>query len=373
MTQSIVIEADGGSRGNPGLAAYGALVRDAATGRVIAERAEVIGVATNNVAEYSGLIAGLELAREHAPEARLEVRMDSKLVIEQMAGRWKVKHPDMVPLSQRARRLAPPDVTWTWIPRERNKAADALLNVVLDQAQGKAPRATRAPADPVPEVTADPVKNPLIGWRAEAGGDPTTIVLLRHGVTDHTLRKLFCGSGGSDPALNETGIEQASRAAAWLRALGGVDAVVSSPLLRTQQTAGIVARELGLEVALEPGIAEASFGDWDGLGFGEVMRRWPTEMDAWLSSTAVAPPGGETFDAVYERVVAARDRIIAAHPGRTVVVVSHVTPIKLMVRAALDAPMHVIHRMELAPASISTIQWWPDGTPSLRNFSVVPE
>jgi len=372
VTQSVIVEADGGSRGNPGLAAYGALVRDAGSGRVIAERAEVIGHATNNVAEYRGLIAGLELVREHAPEAHLEVRMDSKLVIEQMAGRWKVKHVDMIPLAQEARRLAPADVTWTWIPRERNKAADALLNVVLDDAQGKTAPAPRPAADPVPDQTADPVATPAVGWRADLG-EPTTLVLLRHGVTDHTLRKLFCGSGGSDPALNETGEQQASRAATWLARLGGVEAVVSSPLLRTRQTADIVARELGLDVSLEPDVAEASFGDWDGLSFAEVMRRWPRQMDAWLASTSVAPPGGETFDAVYERVVTARDRILRDHAGQTVVVVSHVTPIKLLVRAALDAPMGVIHRMELAPASISTIQWWPDGTPSVRNFSVVPE
>ncbi|MDN5855245.1 MAG: reverse transcriptase-like protein, partial [Actinomycetia bacterium] len=81
----VIVEADGGSRGNPGDAAYGALIRDADTGEVISENAETIGIATNNVAEYRGLIAGLELVAEHAPEAEVEVRMDSKLVIEQMA------------------------------------------------------------------------------------------------------------------------------------------------------------------------------------------------------------------------------------------------------------------------------------------------
>ena len=92
---SVWIEADGGSRGNPGPAAYGAVLKDAATGETIAERGETIGVATNNVAEYSGLIAGLELYREHTPDAALEVRMDSRLVVEQMSGNWKIKHPDM--------------------------------------------------------------------------------------------------------------------------------------------------------------------------------------------------------------------------------------------------------------------------------------
>ena len=133
---AVVIEADGGSRGNPGEAAYGAVLKDAATGEVIAERAEHIGIATNNVAEYRGLIAGLELYNEHTPDADLEVRMDSKLVVEQMSGRWKIKHPDMKPLAMRAHGLAPFGTTYTWIPREKNKHADRILNEALDRQAG---------------------------------------------------------------------------------------------------------------------------------------------------------------------------------------------------------------------------------------------
>ena len=130
--RSVVVEADGGSRGNPGEAAYGAVLRDADTGEVIAERAECIGVATNNVAEYRGLIAGLELYNEHAPDADLEVRMDSRLVVEQMSGNWKIKHPDMKPLALEANRIAPPGTTYTWVPREQNKHADRLANEAMD-------------------------------------------------------------------------------------------------------------------------------------------------------------------------------------------------------------------------------------------------
>ena len=86
--RSVVIEADGGSRGNPGPSAYGAVLKDAHTGEVIAEEGTTIGVATNNVAEYSGLIAGLRLAEAYAPDAEIDVRMDSKLVVEHMLGRW---------------------------------------------------------------------------------------------------------------------------------------------------------------------------------------------------------------------------------------------------------------------------------------------
>ena len=107
MTRAVVIEADGASRGNPGHAAYGAVLKDADTGEVIAEDGTRIGVASNNVAEYRGLIAGLTLAAERAPDADIEVRMDSKLVVEQMSGNWKIKHPSMLSLAAQANRLAP--------------------------------------------------------------------------------------------------------------------------------------------------------------------------------------------------------------------------------------------------------------------------
>lgn len=130
--RAVVIEADGGSRGNPGPAAYGALLRDAETGEVLAVSADTIGIATNNVAEYRGLIAGLQLAAEFAPDAEIEVKMDSKLVVEQMSGRWKIKHPDMRPLAIEAQRLTPFGTLFTWVPRAQNSAADRLANEALD-------------------------------------------------------------------------------------------------------------------------------------------------------------------------------------------------------------------------------------------------
>lgn len=133
MPRSFIVEADGGSRSNPGEAAFGAVVFDAETREVVAQRGERIGIASNNVAEYRGLIAGLEAVRELDPEASVEVRMDSKLVVEQMSGRWKIKHPDMRTLALRARDTLPPqNITYTWIPRADNAAADALVNDALD-------------------------------------------------------------------------------------------------------------------------------------------------------------------------------------------------------------------------------------------------
>lgn len=139
-----VVEADGGSRGNPGPAAYGALVRDADTGDTLAAEGLTIGRATNNVAEYRGLIAGLEMALALDAAAAVEVRMDSKLVIEQMAGRWKIKHPDMKPLAMRASQVRPRRVSWTWVPRAENKRADALVNAALDGAPVLRPESASA-------------------------------------------------------------------------------------------------------------------------------------------------------------------------------------------------------------------------------------
>lgn len=366
MTDRVIIEADGGSRGNPGPSSYGALIRDADTGQVIDQRGETIGFATNNVAEYRGLIAGLEMAREHAPDAEIEVRMDSKLVIEQMAGRWKIKHADMRPLAAQAQQLVPPAVTWTWVPREQNNAADALANAALDDQEAGGSGLVTGSRSTAAKTAAS------TGWGG-VRGEPTTIILLRHGVTESTERKAFSGAGGSDPGLTETGVEQARRAAGWLKRHGGIDAVVSSPMQRTRETAGIVAGTLGRDVEIEDGLIETAFGDWDGSTFGEIRARWPAEMSAWLGSTSIAPPGGEAFDTVDARIAVARERILQTYAGKTVVAVSHVTPIKLLMRQALDAPMSVLYRMELAPASITTIAWWPDGTSSLRNFNIVPE
>ena len=134
-SRRLVVEADGGSRGNPGPAGFGAVVRDADSGDVLDEVAAAIGTATNNVAEYSGLLAGLRAASEIDPGAEVEVRMDSKLVVEQMSGRWKVKHEDMQRLARQARDVLPPDrVRYTWVPRERNGHADRLANAAMDAA-----------------------------------------------------------------------------------------------------------------------------------------------------------------------------------------------------------------------------------------------
>ena len=368
---AVVIEADGGSRGNPGEAAYGAVLKDAATGEVIAERAEHIGIATNNVAEYRGLIAGLELYNEHTPEAELEVRMDSKLVIEQMSGNWKIKHPDMRPLAMAASRLAPFGTTWTWIPRERNRDADALLNRALDEATGRPSKKTRAAEVPVEEQPVAEAR--MAGWSKDLGS-PTTLVLVRHGATDHTTDKRFSGRGGHDPALNNDGLAQVRAVADWLAPLGDeIDVVLSSPLRRTRETAEIIAQRLNHPVEVEEGLAEAAFGTWEGLTFHEVQQAYPDDLDAWLGALDVAPGGhGDSFEEMDRKVRGTRDKILSAFPGKAVLAVTHVTPIKLLVRMALGAPLDAVYKMELAPASVTVISWFEDGTASLRMFNARP-
>jgi probable phosphoglycerate mutase len=130
----VVVEADGGARGNPGPAGYGAVVRDAATGEVLAERKAGLGRTTNNVAEYEGLIAGLAAAKAVGASS-VDVRMDSKLVVEQMSGRWQIRHPTLQTLAARAAELATDlgTVTYEWIPRADNIHADRLANEAMDE------------------------------------------------------------------------------------------------------------------------------------------------------------------------------------------------------------------------------------------------
>ena len=351
----LVVQADGGSRGNPGPAAYGAVVTDGATGAVLAERGETIGVASNNVAEYRGLIAGLAAAREIDPSAEVEVLLDSKLVVEQMSGRWQVKHPDMKVLAKEALAAFPPErVSYTWVPRERNADADRLVNDALDGRRvGGSPAAGAAPA---------------------SRGEATELVLVRHGETPLTGERRYSGFGGSDPSLTGPGRAQAGAVGRALADAGIAPAVVvTSPMARTRETAAIVAEALGVSaVAVDDDLREISFGEWDGFSFAEVRERWPAELAAFLRSTHAVPPGGESLESVASRVDDVLGRLLRAHPGRTVVAVTHVTPVKVLVAKALGAPLAAVHRMELGPGSITSLAWWPDGNATLRTYNHRP-
>jgi ribonuclease H / adenosylcobalamin/alpha-ribazole phosphatase len=205
------------------------------------------------------------------------------------------------------------------------------------------------------------------GWRGP--GEATTTLLLRHGETPLSAERRFAGRG--DIPLTGRGMQQAAAAAAGLAARGGVDAVISSPLRRARSTAQAVAEATGVPLDIDDDLAETDFGEWEGMSFSEAGARWPAEMAAWLADAEAAPPGGENFAAVTWRVLAALDRVLAGHREQTVVVVSHVTPIKVLICRALLAPPAALFRMHLDVASLSEVSWFADGAAVLRSLNDV--
>jgi broad specificity phosphatase PhoE/ribonuclease HI len=355
----VIVEADGGSRGNPGPAGYGSVVWTADHHTVLAESKQAIGHATNNVAEYRGLIAGLEEAAKLGA-TEVEVRMDSKLVVEQMSGRWKVKHPDLKELIKQATAVASTfeRISYVWIPRAENSHADRLANEAMDAA-AELEKAGAAPAEVEnSEAPASPV-----GWTG-ARGAPTRFLLLRHGQTELSTQRRYSGRG--NPALTDVGQAQAEAAAQYLAKRGGIAAVITSPLQRAYDTAAKAAKALGLDVTVDDDLIETDFGAWEGLTFTEAAEQDPKLHRSWLRDTSITPPNGESFDSVAERVQRVRARIIAEHAGETVLVVSHVTPIKTLLRLALDAGPGILYRLHLDLASLSIAEFYPDGASSVR-------
>lgn len=384
----VVVEADGGARGNPGPAGYGAVVRDARTGEGLAERSASLGVTTNNVAEYSGLIAGLQAAAELGATA-VDVRMDSRLVVEQMSGRWQIKHPGLRPLAAQAAALVRrfDEVTFKWIPRERNRHADGLANAAMDAACASGPSA------PTGRRAADGCPISRSAWEPptdSATYRPTRLILVRHGETALTAQRRYSGRG--DVPLSERGLAQARAVADRVSVLlksaavesaavesGRVAAVVTSPLSRCTRTAELIAAGLAVAepvdcagsppVAVEPDLIECDFGEWEGLTFDEVRSRWPHELDVWLASARVAPPGGESFAAVGTRVRRVVAGLRKRYAGSAVVIVSHVSPLKLLLRDALGASDTFLHRMLLDPGGLSVVDSWPDRGVAVRTVN----
>jgi ribonuclease H / adenosylcobalamin/alpha-ribazole phosphatase len=197
-----------------------------------------------------------------------------------------------------------------------------------------------------------------------AKGTPTRMLLVRHGQTRLSGQRRYSGQG--DPALTEIGLRQAAAAAARLSTVDDIAAVVTSPLSRARQTADAIGQATGAQVTELAELIETDFGAWEGLTFTEASTRDPDTHRAWLADPTVPTPGGESFDAVHERVAVARDRIVAEHGGSTVVVVSHVTPIKTLLRIGLDAGPSVLFRLHLDLASLSIVEFYPDGNTSVR-------
>jgi ribonuclease H / adenosylcobalamin/alpha-ribazole phosphatase len=354
----LVIEADGGSRGNPGVSGAGAVVIDAESGRVLREISEPVGIATNNVAEYTAVILGLEAALALDPEAQIEVRMDSKLVVEQMSGRWKIKHPDMIELGAKVQRLiAGKEVLFTWIPREQNGLADALANRAMDGSPAQVataaefnasePSSIRAPRPTVPKAT--------------------TLILVRHGRTELTESRKISGGDGDNPDLSEAGRKDAREVAEEISKVGlsgnfsflqSPTAIVHSPIARAKQTAQEIANRVNLPMIEDVDLTEIGFGSWDGLTNEELFSGFEDQYNAWRGSFDVSPPGGESLKDFDSRVRAAFDRIINRFSGQTVIVVAHVMPVRALLRIANDAPVSGFWRPNIGPASISIARYW---------------
>ena len=354
----LIIEADGGSRGNPGLSGAGAIVIDAASGNILREISEAVGIATNNVAEYSAVIFALEAAFEIDPAAEIVVRMDSKLVVEQMSGRWKIKHPDMLSLGARVQQLiSGKNVEFVWIPREQNVLADALANKAMDGEP-----APTAAAGEFNHVAPSSIRAPQ-----SSVAEPTTLIMVRHGRTALTESRKISGGDGENPDLSELGNQDAAEVALELTRVGTSGTfsflakpvvVIHSPVKRAVQTASKIAQKLGAELVELDDLREIGFGDWDGLTNEELFAGYETQYQDWRGSYDVAPPNGESLKDFDVRVNRSLDFILDKFAGKTVVVVAHVMPIRGLLRIANDASVAGYWRVDLGPASISIARFW---------------
>ncbi len=203
------------------------------------------------------------------------------------------------------------------------------------------------------------------GWGAP-DTEPTRLVLLRHGQTPLSVERRFAGRG--DIPLTEEGHAQAEAAARRL-ARRRIDAVVSSPLRRTRDTAAHAAEALGLPVEIDEGFVETDFGVWEAMTFAEARSEDPASVDRWLADPRTAPPGGESFFEVAERVGAAREALVERYRGRTVLVVTHVTPIKVVVQQSMLAPLEALYRMHLDTACLTEVDVFSDGPMVVRSLN----
>ncbi|MFT3661915.1 MAG: histidine phosphatase family protein [Gordonia sp. (in: high G+C Gram-positive bacteria)] len=204
-------------------------------------------------------------------------------------------------------------------------------------------------------------------WQGQIA-EPTRLLLLRHGQTPLSVERRYSGHG--DPDLTDLGRAQAAGAATRLGAAQAgsepIDVIVSSPLARTRATAQAVAEAIGVPVVVHEGLIETDFGAWEGLTFAEAAERDPELHRRWLGDAEVAPPGGESFAQVAERLAATKADLLASYPGARVLAVSHVTPIKTLLRDALGVGPELLFRLHLDLASLSIAEYYPDGGSVVR-------
>lgn len=350
----IFLYADGASRGNPGPAAYGVHIEDS-SGNTIADLGEAIGVATNNQAEYAGVIAGLRYLST-TNHRLVTVRMDSKLVIEQLSGNWKINNPQLRELADQAKELLRGfNAKLEWIPREANYKADENANTALDSGDFSSasqsfielasvqPRSIRAPRQYL---------------------EPTTVVVVRHGHTINTEKNLISGGDGTDPELSALGLKEAKSAAAVVPklleffALPAPQAVIHSPMTRTTQTANAIAGELNVDLISDARLKEIGFGDWEMLEMAMLETDAIDLVSAWRGSMTVTPPGGESVLDMQARVWESLSEAIENYRGGTVVLSTHMMPTRALAAAALRGADSIYFNVNTSPGGISIYRFF---------------
>lgn len=348
----IILQADGASRGNPGPAAFGAVILDE-NRNLLKELFAPLGEQTNNFAEYSAVIAGLEFISNNYSSVSLVIEMDSKLVIEQLAGRWKVNSSTLQELRARAfTLLAGMDYELVWIPREQNSLADSAANKALDGVLGTVIE--------IPEGVAQPRS-----IRANRQTIlPTTIVLVRHGHTEHTEQNLISGSQGEDPALSALGLAEASAAAEEVNklldfyGLPSIYEIYHSPQQRARETAQSIAHRNQIRLKADPRLKEIGFGDWEAVSMDEIESRNPELVSKWRESATVSPPNGESINELELRVGEALREIILGNQGKTIGIVTHMMPCRAIAKKALATTIRAHWSIQFAPASISIFRFY---------------
>jgi len=352
----IFLYADGASRGNPGPAAYGVHIVDS-NGQLIADLGEQLGIATNNQAEYSGVIAGLRFLTT-TDHRTVTIRLDSKLVVEQLSGRWKIKNPGMQELAIEAQELlAGFDAKFEWVPREENAQADANANRALDQGDFS----TQASAN-IALATIQPrsIRAP------RQLKEPTTIAVVRHGHTVNTEKNLISGGDGTDPELSELGLFEARAAADQLPillsefGLPELSRVYHSPMLRTTQTGEAIATTK-LELTADSRLKEIGFGDWEMLEMAQLETDELELVKSWRASMDVAPPNGESVMDMQERVWSALDEIIEDNRGKSVAVATHMMPTRAFAAAAFKGARNAYFNTNYSPGGISIYRFFDMG------------
>lgn len=350
----LVLFADGASRGNPGPASLGAvLVRD---GEEIARIRKTLGIQTNNYAEYSAVIAGLEYVVEHGLEKDVLIRMDSKLVVEQLSGRWKIKHPDLMQLARVAQQLLRQlNAKLEWIPREQNFLADEAANEALD-GFGSEPEVT----DSTPLAATQPSSIRAKRVRTE----PTVVWVVRHAHTSSTEAKLISGSS-DNPGLSELGLSEATAAANAIRDLAArfdlqlPKLIAHSDMLRTSQTATAISKVLEAPLRPDARLREISFGDWETKTMSELEKA-SDEVDRWRGSVTAKPPGGESVLELEARVLRSLSDLVQEHSGSSVAVVAHMMPLRSIAKKALGSSSESHWSLQFAPGSVSAFRFFGD-------------